>query len=80
MITYLLVVTISTVGAFYFGGAPPERVIVGSPEAAAVRMWECRQTGTIWTRCHGALYRVDLASKRVEEVPIPALEFKEAKP
>ena len=71
---WLLLLTISTAGVQYVGGPPTERVLVSSPEAAAVRLWECNQ-GTIWRTCHGALYAIDIETGTLRPTAIPLLTF-----
>ena len=80
MTVWLLILTISTMGTMYIGGPPTERVLVASPEVAAIRLWECQQSGSIWIFCTGKLYEINVGAGTVRAAPIPALTFGEGKP
>ena len=80
MTVWLLVLTISTMGVSYINGPPTERLLVASPEAAAIRLWDCKQTADIWTHCTATLYEIGLRTKTVRTVEIPTLTFEGGTP
>ena len=54
-----------------------EKIIVSSPEAAAVIMWQKNQFPRFNSSYSGELYRIDLEKGTIEKVKIPTVKFME---
>ena len=80
-IIFLLIVAVYQPSVMVYIGPEPldtrERIVVSSPESAAVIMWQKGKPVGINTSYSGELYRIDLEKGTVEKVKIPAIKFVE---
>ena len=82
MVIFVLILTRTTHGVMYLNGPPQQVVIVASPEAAAVELWQRRQSSNVWTSWTGELWKLEIRSPVfgpavmvAERVEIPAVRF-----
>lgn len=81
-IMFLLVITLSKPGVMAVSGyGPPidsrEKIIVSSPESAAVVIWQKNEFPGFNSRHDGELYKIDIKNGTVEKINIPILKFVE---
>ena len=83
MVIFVLILTMTTQGVMYLNGPPQQVVIVASPEAAAVELWQRRQSSNVWTGWTGELWKLEIRSPAAfglavmvaERVEIPSVRF-----
>lgn len=75
-IIFILFLTFSDPSIHYVDGNPTTKIVVGSPDAAAVTLWEKnRSDSSMYGSWLGKLYEVNLSSSTIKEVEIPTLVF-----